>query len=36
MQELMGRPIRLKFSEKDADGFENKEEPSTHESPEEP
>ncbi|XP_009778082.1 28 kDa ribonucleoprotein, chloroplastic [Nicotiana tabacum] len=35
-KELMGRPIRLKFSEKDADGFENKEEPSTHESPEEP
>lgn len=36
MQELMGRPIRLKFSERDADGSENKEETPTQENSEEP
>ncbi|XP_004245902.1 28 kDa ribonucleoprotein, chloroplastic [Solanum lycopersicum] len=35
-KELMGRPIRLKFSERDADGSENKEEAPTQENPEEP
>ncbi|KAK4364640.1 hypothetical protein RND71_015998 [Anisodus tanguticus] len=35
-KELMGRPIRLKFSERDADGSENKEETPTQENPEEP
>uniref|UniRef100_A0A0V0HPW4 Putative 28 kDa ribonucleoprotein, chloroplastic-like n=1 Tax=Solanum chacoense TaxID=4108 RepID=A0A0V0HPW4_SOLCH len=35
-KELMGRPIRLKFSERDADGSEKKEEAPTQENPEEP
>ncbi|KAM3322311.1 28 kDa ribonucleoprotein, chloroplastic [Capsicum chacoense] len=35
-KELMGRPIRLKFSERDADGSENKEETPTQENSEEP
>ncbi|KAH0645704.1 hypothetical protein KY285_033746 [Solanum tuberosum] len=35
-KELMGRPIRLKFSERDADGSENKEEALSQENPEEP
>lgn len=35
-QELMGRPIRLKFSERDADGSENKEETPNQQNPEEP
>ncbi|CAN4128148.1 unnamed protein product [Withania somnifera] len=34
-KELMGRPIRLKFSERVADGSENKEETPTQENPEE-